>query len=215
MTSCKRLSLSSQLVWRLTLRSYLQEILSTSDEQLFLHIYSNGSAISRTLSPLITVKQNQRRSISKSEPIPENTIRAVPFIVDHGLCDLLFDHQIEGRRVLPGASLADFFATHTPSRSLKIITFHAPVIIRSRQNGIFGNFDAHGSFSMVQGSTKVCSGIIAPESNFVMTNLHTNQPPECVRSKDEVWFKSVQFGPSFRNVQEIRTWPWNREVYLS
>lgn len=161
----------------------------------------------------------QRRYITKSKPAPENTTRVIPFIVDQGLYNLLSDHKIEDRRVFPGASLADFFATHAPSRSLKIITFHSPLVVQSPQNGIVGNFDEHGFFSMIQGgssSAKVCSGTIGPESNFVRTNFHTNNPPGYVRSKDQVYagFKSVQFGPSFRNVQEVRAWPTHAEALI-
>ena len=160
----------------------------------------------------------QRRYIVKSEPSPETT-RAIPFIVDQRLCDLLSDHKIEDRRVLPGASLADFFATHTPSRSLKIITFHSPLVVESPQNGIVGKFDDHGSFSMIRGgsnSANVCSGTIGPESKFVMTNFHAKNPPGYVRNKDQVYagFKSVQFGPSFRNVQEIRIWSTHAEALI-
>ncbi|KIM43996.1 hypothetical protein M413DRAFT_372839 [Hebeloma cylindrosporum] len=170
--------------------------------------------------PSRNIEAIQRSHITKAKPAPENATRAIPFIVDQELYDLLFDHQIEGRRVLPGASLADFFATHTPSKSLKIITFHSPLVIQSPQNGIVGNFDEQGSFSMVQGGlnvAKVCSGIIAPDSNFVMTNFHTNNPPDHVRSKDEVYagFKSVQFGPSFRNVQEVRAWSTHAEALIA
>lgn len=159
----------------------------------------------------------QRRYIAKSEPSPD-TIRAIPFIVDQRLCDLLSDHKIEDRRVLPAASLADFFATHT-SRSLKIITFHSPLVVQSPQNGIVGKFDEHGSFLMIRGgsnSANVCSGTIGPESKFVMTNFHTKNPPRYVRTKDQVYagFKSVQFGPSFRNVQEIRVWSTHAEALI-
>lgn len=164
----------------------------------------------------------QRRYIAKSVPTPENTTRAIPFIVDQGLYDLLSDHKIEDRRVLPGASLADFFAKHAPSRSLKIITFHSPLVVQSPQNGIVGNFDEHGSFEMIQGgsnSAKVCSGTFGPESNFVMTNFRTNNqnnPLGYVRSKSQVYagFKSVQFGPSFRNVQEVRAWSTHVEALI-
>ena len=72
---------------------------------------------------------------------------------------------------------------------------------------------------MIQGGSsglKVCSGIIGPESKFVMTNFDTTNPPNYVRSKYEVYagFKSVQFGSSFKNVQEVRAWSTHAEASI-
>ena len=156
-----------------------------------------------------------------SQPNPTTTI---PFNVDQSFCDLLLDHMIEGHRVAPGASLADFFANLCPAKSLKIIKFNTPLVLDYPRSHIVAEFTSEHRFIMYDNNSKanmVCSGIVAseaPPSDFkqgISPNL--NQQPDQVLTKDEVYelFKSVKFGSAFRNIQEYRRWSSHAECVIT
>jgi len=145
---------------------------------------------------------------------------SVQFEVNQALYDLLSDHQVEGRRVAPGASLVDFYAKRSASRSIKSITFHSPLVLESPHLEVTGEIDAEGRFFLYDGYSKtnqVCSGILATHPTFSTKIVDNGRPPERTITKAEVYecFKSVQFGPSFRNIQELRSWSTHADAFIT
>jgi len=62
-----------------------------------------------------------------------NRTPALPFVINQALYDLLDLHRIEGRRVLPGAAMVNFFARAAGSKSLKgfRFRFHVPLVLEA------------------------------------------------------------------------------------
>ncbi|KDR66938.1 hypothetical protein GALMADRAFT_232329 [Galerina marginata CBS 339.88] len=157
--------------------------------------------------------------LNSSLPIPN---RLVQFEVNQVLYDLLSDHRIEGRRVAPGASLVDFFAKQSTFKSIKSLTFHSPLVLESPHVEVTGQIDAEGRFSLDDGHSKanqVCSGTLATHTMLSTSTkiVDNGRPPERRMTKAEIYecFKSVQFGPSFRNVQEIRSWSTHADALIT
>ncbi|KAF8811343.1 ketoacyl-synt-domain-containing protein [Phlegmacium glaucopus] len=146
---------------------------------------------------------------------PQKSVNQQPeFVVDQPLCDFLDLHRIEGRRVLPGAAMVDFFARSSSSKTVKTIRFHLPLVLETPETQARAEIDAKGSYSLTQNDaagTKICSGTIA-ETMLVRTPKKLEKAPEVVpsqmMSKPEVYecFKNVKFGEPFRTVQEVRIW---------
>ncbi len=63
------------------------------------------------------------------------------FLVDSPLFNLLSDHRIEGRRIVPGAALVDFYARQAPFKALQSITFHEPMVVGSPTTRTDNDFD--------------------------------------------------------------------------
>ena len=136
------------------------------------------------------------------------------FVVDQPLCDFLDLHRIEGRRVLPGAAMVDFFARSSSSKTVKSIRFHLPLVLETPDTQARAEIDSKGSYSLIQNDpagTKICSGTIA-EKTAVRTPKKLDKEPEVVplqmMSKPEIYecFKNVTFGEPFRTVQQVRIW---------
>jgi len=139
---------------------------------------------------------------------------APPFVVDQALCDFLDLHRIEGRRVLPGAAMVDFFARAAKSKSVKNIRFQAPLVLETPTTQARAEIDKNGSYKLVQqdaAKTSICSGTLADKPLDHSPKNLTKEPemiPLHMMSKTQVYecFKNVQFGEPFRTVQEVRIW---------
>ena len=146
-----------------------------------------------------------------------NPPSAIRFHVDQSLCDLLLDHKIEGHRVAPGASLVDFFAHLCPAKSVKVIKFNAPLVLDDPESDVFAEFTSDHHFVMYDNNSRtsmVCSGITAStipqsySSSKQHISLDLSELPNQVLTRDEVYkrFTSIEFGSTFRNIQEYRRW---------
>ncbi|KAF8151526.1 hypothetical protein B0H34DRAFT_132545 [Crassisporium funariophilum] len=136
------------------------------------------------------------------------------FVVDQALVDFLDLHRIEGRRVLPGAAMVDFFARSTESKTVKNIRFHVPLVLETPDHQVRAEIDQKGSYTLAQDDaahTKICSGSVA-ETRAAHTPKKLEKEPEMVplqmMSKEQIYecFKNVAFGEPFRTVQEVRIW---------
>ncbi|KAF9557920.1 ketoacyl-synt-domain-containing protein [Agrocybe pediades] len=161
---------------------------------------------------------------SEQQPLSKN--RKVHFAADRDLYDMLTDHQIEGHRVVPGAALVDFFAHQNPSRTIKSITFHSPLALQTPVNQIFGEIRVDRRFYLNDansaGDRQVCSGVFGVTEEVdtqgaLARALDITSPPAHVKNGAEVYkqFRNVQFGPSFRNIQMIRTWPTHADILIT
>lgn len=146
----------------------------------------------------------------------------VQFPINPHLYDLLEHHKIEGRRVVPGATLVDFFAGLSHTRSVKKITFNAPLVLESPEVIAISDFDGDVHFSLRKvdaTSSKICSGTLATASNLLgpprIPSEHHTSPH--VMDTDAVYshFRSVDFGLPFRNIQEIRFYPSHADAIIS
>ena len=171
----------------------------------FQRLY-NYPAYIATRDSLLGVGHHQIESAARQKS-PE-------FVVDQSLCDFLDLHRIEGRRVLPGAAMVDFFARSSSSKTVKSIRFHLPLVLETPETQARAEIDSKGSYSLIQNDpagTKICSGIIA-ETIVVRTPKKLEKEPEVVpsqmMSKTEIYecFKNVKFGEPFRTVQQVRIW---------
>ncbi|KAF8900861.1 hypothetical protein CPB84DRAFT_1778561 [Gymnopilus junonius] len=136
------------------------------------------------------------------------------FVVDQALCDFLDFHRIEGRRVLPGAAMVDFFASSASSKTVKIIRFHTPLVLETPETQVRSEIDEQGAYKLVKQdreNTLICSGSIAEQPNTRISKKVDREPeviPSQMMSKAQIYecFKNVQFGEQFRSVQEVRIW---------
>jgi len=165
-----------------------------------------------------------RNSPSVLPPITQPNPSVIHFNVDQSLCDLLSDHKIEGHRVAPGASLVDFFAKLCPAKSVKTIKFNSPLVLDFPGTPVFAEFTKEHHFTMYDNNSrtkKVCTGIAASEAPQSYTkqqiNPNPSQQPDLVLTKDEVykWFRSVEFGSAFRNIQEYRQWSSHSDCVIT
>jgi Polyketide synthase dehydratase len=171
----------------------------------FQRLYNYPSYIA-TRHSLLGVGHHQIESAAPRK-LPE-------FVVDQPLCDFLDLHRIEGRRVLPGAAMVDFFARSSSSKTVKTIRFHVPLVLETPETQVHAGIDSEGSYSLIQNDsagTKICSGAIT-QTIVVRTPKKLEKEPEVVpsqmMSKADVYecFKNVKFGEPFRTVQQIRIW---------
>ncbi|KAF4622433.1 hypothetical protein D9613_009459 [Agrocybe pediades] len=175
----------------------------------FQRLYNYPSFIPSRSSPLgaLAAPQQTVQKVSAKQDAP-------PFVVDQTLCDFLDLHRIEGRRVLPGAAMVDFFARAAKSKSVKNIRFQAPLVLETPETQVRAEIDEHGSYKLVQqdaAKTAICSGTIADQPAQHSTKDLTKEPeviPLYMMSKAQVYecFKNVQFGEPFRTVEEVRIW---------
>ncbi|CAA7264464.1 unnamed protein product [Cyclocybe aegerita] len=135
------------------------------------------------------------------------------FVVDQALCDFLDLHRIEGRRVLPGAAMVDFFARAAPKRSVKTVKFHVPLVLETPDTQARVEVEK-SSFKLVQegcDTTKFCSGTFSGEAPVHVPKRIVREPevvPLQIMSKSQVYecFKNVAFGEPFRTVQQVKFW---------
>ena len=134
------------------------------------------------------------------------------FVIDQALCNFLDSHRIEGRRVLPGAAMVDFFARAADSKSVKNLRFHVPLVLESPETQARAELDEKGFCQLVlqdEASTKICSGTVGDKpSVYLPRRIEADNSPIHVMSKTEVYhcFKEVQFGDLFHTVQQVRFW---------
>ncbi|CAA7264466.1 unnamed protein product [Cyclocybe aegerita] len=145
--------------------------------------------------------------------------KTIHFPVDAPLYNMLADHQIEDRRVAPGASLVDFFARNSPSKSVKIITFNSPLVLASQNARVTGVLDKGGHFLMYgdrSATDKVCSGVISPICPSVVRVPVDGSALNRTLNKDEVYasFRSVRFGPSFQNIRQVQQWATRADAII-
>lgn len=140
-----------------------------------------------------------------NETQPSFTTRVPDFVVDQSLCDMLDEHRIEGRPVLPGAASVDFFAKISPTRNLKIIRFHQPLVLETLGSQVHGDVEQNGNFTLFQGGSrgqKICSGVLGFKPNDVPH--HSISKTDLLRylAHEDVYecFKNVQFGIAFWNI---------------
>jgi len=145
---------------------------------------------------------------------PEPKSWAPAFVVDQALCDFLDLHRIEGRRVLPGAAMVDFFARAAPSKTVKNIRFQIPLVLETPKTQVRAETDGSGAYKLVlqeDANTQICSGFISDKPTPYSPKKLDKEPemvPLQMMSKEQIYecFKNVQFGEPFRTVQEVRIW---------
>jgi len=162
-----------------------------------------------------SVPSRNRLKISKT--IVETSLRRIRFPVDEPLYDLLSHHQIEGRRVSPGAALADFFARASPSKSVRSVTFNAPLVLVSPNADVMSEIDIDGQFTMFDSeSMKVCTGVLASEAPAI-PRITIEDGPFDIIDQIAVYesFPDVHFGAPFRNIQEIKMYATHADALIS
>lgn len=172
----------------------------------FQRLYNYPSYICTRASTVASIL-NQVEATQQKAPTPR-------FIVDQPLCDFLDLHRIEGRRVLPGAAMVDFFARAAGSKSVKNIKFHTPLVLETPETQVRAEIDGQGAYKLVQedgADTYICSGSIADKPGSSLGRKVVKEPemvPLQMMSKAQIYecFKNVQFGEPFRTVQEVRIW---------
>ena len=147
------------------------------------------------------------------------------FLVDLSLYDLLSDHRIEGRRIVPGAALVDFYARQAPFKALQSITFHEPMVVGSPTTRTDSDFDTESGIFRLKSAgidqsvlqSVICSGMASPGPLvFSRRAIDAGVPYEWKRDKDQVYssYANVEFGPSFQNIQELRMWSTHADSYI-
>ncbi|PPQ84949.1 hypothetical protein CVT25_004462 [Psilocybe cyanescens] len=172
----------------------------------FQRLYNYPAYIPSRNSVLVAAPQQLASSVQ--------TKTAPSFVVDQALCDFLDLHRIEGRRVLPGAAMVDFFARSSPTKGVKTIRFHTPLVLETPETQVRSDIDEQGAYKLVQQdpeNTPICSGNLADKpSSHTPKRLETEPEviPSQMMSKAQIYecFKNVQFGEPFRTVQEVRIW---------
>lgn len=195
----------------------------------FLKLYEErGERFTKTTIPNYPFQRQRHypafipsRTASSPHIKSESATTEIPtehLVVDQPLCDLLHDHRIEGRRVIPGVAFADFLARlgSNPSRSVESVRFHQPLVLESTNTLVQAMFDQDGSFRIYQNGSledkdKLCSGTLAlSASTLLPKDVSSEVKPTRVLTREEVYapFESnIYFGPNFSNVAEIRMWP--------
>lgn len=135
------------------------------------------------------------------------------FPVTQALHDLLNEHKIGHRRVVPGAGLAEFFLRQSKSNTLAFIHFHQPLVINTVEANVYAKIRADDGFTLFQDDEKVCSGILGGQQKSTVSprpgkSLLVGAAPGRVLRHHEVYnFQSnVSFGPAFMNIQELQVW---------
>ncbi|KAJ2925849.1 hypothetical protein H1R20_g11245, partial [Candolleomyces eurysporus] len=159
---------------------------------------------------------------SRNEPLPDaskpkdQTRVMIPFPIDDALCETLNDHRIDGRRIVPGAVFAHFFASSATSGCLDELRFHQPLVADSPDDTVVGEVDGD-AFVLRHGSSKICSGKISAQPLSVPRWTDDDRLPSRIVKKSTVYecFKNVQFGSSFRNIHEIKIWDDHADALIS
>ncbi|EIN06933.1 polyketide synthetase [Punctularia strigosozonata HHB-11173 SS5] len=144
--------------------------------------------------------------------------------IDAGLYELLDDHRIQGRRVLPGAALVALLALspHNPAMALKSLQFHKPMIVEQVGDAVLMLFATNGSVSVTtrQSDDVICSGF-AGEISESPYNRRNGQPattsPARILNKKQIYsnFRETQFGNLFSSIQDGRIWSDRAEAHVT
>jgi len=161
-----------------------------------------------------TSKTSASAAIANKPNKPNTTGPPAPkFNADQALVDFLDEHRIEGRRILPGAAMADFFARNSKHRSVRTIKFHKPLVLEQPDAMVRAEVEEKNGYRLVQKADKVCSGMWSQDppprlQRKVAVDLAPEVVPEQIISKDQVYacFKNVLFGEQFHTVQQVRIW---------
>ncbi|KAJ3515067.1 hypothetical protein NLJ89_g1986 [Agrocybe chaxingu] len=161
--------------------------------------------------PTYIASRNNLLGVGQSQA--QATSTCPRFVVDQALCDFLDLHRIEGRRVLPGAAMVDFFARAAPKRSVKTVKFHVPLVLETPDTQARAEVEK-SSFKLVQEgceTTKFCSGTFSSEAPVHVPKRIAKEPevvPLQIMSKSQIYecFKNVAFGEPFRTVQQVKFW---------
>ncbi|PPQ97453.1 hypothetical protein CVT26_002801 [Gymnopilus dilepis] len=190
-------------------------------EKLLQGSRSRGRKISVPTYPFQKQRHYPECIPSRSHVPKGSTVdRVLEFPIDQGLFDLLADHLIQGHRVVPAAYLIDFFANKAPSGALQSISFHLPLVLESYDLTVNAEINGNSRFLLYNSDSSgqhVCSGILGSRVPPVLKNRVRDHPPQQIKDTADVYasFKNVQFGPSFRNVQEIRTWSTHADALIA
>lgn len=140
-------------------------------------------------------------------------IPAIPqFTIDQALCDFLDFHRIEGRPVLPGAAMVDYFARSAESKLLKSFQFHVPLVLENPETQVVAEIDDKGFCKLVlrtDEKIKICSGFIGEKSTTYSPRAKLLEVDFLrTMSKAEIYacFRNVQFGDIFQTIQCIAFW---------
>jgi hypothetical protein len=136
---------------------------------------------------------------------------------DQPLLDIINDHQIESRRVLPGVAFADMLArlAANPRKQVESVRFHQPWVLEAVGPTLVTQLKKDGTFTISQdGKTsevdRLCSGSLKPStSRYRSRPVGSSVAPQRVISTDQVYTPfsgNIHFGPAFRNVKQITMW---------
>jgi len=159
-----------------------------------------------------TFVANRNNTLGIRSP-PVSAVPSIPqFVINQALCDFLDFHRIEGRRVLPGAAMIDFFARSADSNLLRSFQFHVPLVLDSPETQVHAEIDDKGFcqlFLHANERVKICSGFIGDKSTiYLPSTKELKIGPMQSMSKVEIYacFRNVQFGDIFRTLQQITFW---------
>lgn len=154
------------------------------------------------------------RNVSRSKSATETDVEILR--ADQALLDIIHDHRIEGRRVLPGIAFADLLA-QLPTNSLKYVDtvrFHQPWALEMVGPTLLTKLKKDGTFTISQDgltseADRLCSGSLVPPKTPYQSKPVTSEQPIRVLSSDQVYAPfdgNIHFGPAFRNVKRISMW---------
>lgn len=156
---------------------------------------------------------NRHRLLGFGLAVESSKVPAPQFAIDQAIYDFLDLHRIEGRRVLPGAAMVDFFARTAETKTLKSFRFHVPLVLESPTMEVRAEIDEKGFCQLLlqdgDTETKICSGGVGNKSSPPASKLNSSHSlPIQTMPKGEIYecFKNVQFGDLFRTVQGIKFW---------
>lgn len=147
------------------------------------------------------------------------------FSVDQPLIDLLDEHRIAGRKVLPGAAFADFLARFrsNTARSVSAVRFHQPLVLEQIGKQVQLSQESDGSFTVFQNGSneaanKLCSGTFASGPvAYTRRTVKTDEAPTRTLTHEDIYrpFEGkVYFGLSFRNVEKIYIFSDHIDAYV-
>ncbi|KAF9012744.1 hypothetical protein BDQ17DRAFT_1344564 [Cyathus striatus] len=144
------------------------------------------------------------------------TAQTIPLLsVNQTLLDLLYDHRIEGRRVLPGIAFADLAAKGIEDceRRIGSIRFHQPLVLEKTGSAIQAEIQKDGTFIIYYGveKSKICSGsLVYRKPAGPRKAIEMEAPPLRVLNREAVYASfedQILFGPAFQNIKNISVWP--------
>ena len=160
--------------------------------------------------PTFVANRNNALGVG-SPPVP--AVPSIPqFVINQALYDFLDFHRIEGRRVLPGAAMIDFFARSAESNLLRSFQFHVPLVLDSPETQVHAEIDDKGFcqlFLHADERVKICSGFTGDKATIYLPSTKELKVGHMrSMSKVEIYacFRNVQFGDIFRTLQHITFW---------
>ncbi|RDB30947.1 6-deoxyerythronolide-B synthase EryA1, modules 1 and 2 [Hypsizygus marmoreus] len=140
------------------------------------------------------------------------------FPVNQPLLELLRDHRIEGRQVLPGAAFADYLArlSYNAPKYVECVRFHQPLVLETLGTLVEVTLASDHSFQVSQRgssaeSAKVCSGSLPPPTTIYSRKpvAASDVPSHTILDRDQIYkpFEgNIHFGPAFRNVSQLNVY---------